>query len=145
MSLDKGDFETESTRDELRHDMRKVITEWLHNNSSTVTDVTHREGVTVQWSIQSSATVDGGLLKSILQVGYSESRTFENTYKGIIQPGQTGRMMYTPNMHCIKGWLTTYRLEMVGDVLVRGDVELDHVPTEVFFPIDGGVFSMEYK
>jgi hypothetical protein len=145
MSLD-GDFEIESEWDELRSDKIIGITEWLYNNnSSTATDVTHKEGVTVQWSFQLSPTVDRGFLKSLLQVGYSETRTFENTYKGIISPGQTGRMIYTPKMHCIKGRLTTYRLEMVGDVLVRGDVDLDHVPTEVFFPIDGGVFSMEYR
>jgi hypothetical protein len=145
MSLD-GDFETQSTWDELRRDKVIGITEWLRNNNpSTATDVTHKDSVAVQWSFQLGATVDGGFLKELLQVGYSETRTFENTYKGIISPGQTGRMIYTPNMHCIRGLLTTYRLEMVGDVLVRGDVNIDHVLTEIFFPIDGGEFSMEYR
>lgn len=128
-------FDIEWRGDELRPDMRKVITEWLHNPSETNTDVTHKEDVTVQWIIQSSVPIDFSIIKATLNLTYSESRTYGNTYKGNIGSKQTGRMIYIPNMHCIKGWITTYRWEMVGDVLVQGDVNLDHVRNEVYFPI----------
>ncbi|MBD2511923.1 hypothetical protein H6G91_32595 [Nostoc muscorum FACHB-395] len=153
----KDSYEVQWQTKELRRDMKVVLTEWLHNSSSTAEPIAHTTGVTVEWSVQAQIGFDiFESVKASLGITYSQSYTETNQYTGYIEPGRTGRMVYIPMMHHFNGWITIWEKKgqwggecgssSQGPNYCEVEVkEIDHNWCPLYFPISGGQYEMEYQ
>lgn len=151
----KSHLDIQWQANEYREDMKMPASkDWLDGPGS----ISKTEALTITWKIEGNLSLSFGDV-TLANVGatYSVTREESNSYTVDVAAGKRARMTYMPYVHHINGWMTVtqgndpvYEIDpqthrpIITDYTPIETV-VDHQWVALYFPLNSGVYGVEYS
>ncbi len=146
----------QSQDDQPRFDQSTSVSEWIDPSGGG--SISRQVSQTTTWSFNFNVGINyepGSVFKAInasVGGGYSTSQTEGEMYTFNVGAGQQARIVYTPRLLHVVGFLTeTQGGDFIpnpgGGPPIQTQIitVIDHQPGEAWIPQDGGIFRLQYS